>query len=665
MSDADETKRCARCGAEFTPSSSPLGVCPSCLLKLGMSDPAMTPPSAEEAEPETVAADPKGPALHDPAEGPKGPALHDPAAGPKGPALRLLLVILIAALLAIAAGAMVFRSVQPPGHVSEAAHAQAVRFTLTLPDGMQLPEAAQFAVSEDGTQVVVAARGHENRMPSLWLRRLQSLEWRELPRTDGAAFPFWSPDGRHIGFFAGSRLKRIDIGNDLTETICDVVNGRGGAWGTQGVILFAGSGGLFRVSASGGTSTPVRPLAAERGETAHLRPQFLPDERHFLFTASAAKDRKLTTYIGDPETGEIRAITNGGAASFVDGQLLFSRGASLAAQPFDVESGDLSDEARTIGGIEDVTSDVTNGSAFAASSTVLVYQRHEPRQRRLMWFDRNGRVTGAEDDVADADGIAVSADRRTLAVVRRDGDSDTSSIWLKDVDSPRVSRLTWGHTRDESPVWSPDSSRIAFSSRRDDNQRVHIVVRDLNGKEESLLQLPDAQLTDWSRDGRFLIYSAPSPKTRSDLWMLPTTGDKKPLPLDQSPANESQGVTSPDGRWLAYVSDQSGADEIYLRPFPPMEGRWQVSTGGGTRPRWSDDGREILFLSPDSEVMAVQVQAAPSLPPRLSVARRLFVLNGVDDFALRGQRLIAQLPVEHGSNRQLEVILNWAAELQQ
>jgi Tol biopolymer transport system component len=282
-----------------------------------------------------------------------------------------------------------------------------------------------------------------------------------------------------------------------------------------------------------------------------------------------------------------------------------------------------------------------------------------------MWFDRNGRVTGAEDDVADADGIAVSPDRRTLAVVRRDGDADTSSIWLKDVDSPRVSRLTWGHTRDESPVWSPDSSRIAFSSRRDDNQSVHIVVRDLNGKEESLLQLPDAQLTDWSRDGRFLIYSAPSPKTRSDLWMLPTTGDKKPLPLDQSPANESQGVTSPDGRWLAYVSDQSGADEIYLRPFPPMEGRWQVSTGGGTRPRWSDDGREILFLSPDSEVMAVQVQAAPSLPPRLSVARRLFVLNGVDDFALRGQRLIAQLPVEHGSNRQLEVILNWAAELQQ
>jgi dipeptidyl aminopeptidase/acylaminoacyl peptidase len=147
--------------------------------------------------------------------------------------------------------------------------------------------------------------------------------------------------------------------------------------------------------------------------------------------------------------------------------------------------------------------------------------------------------------------------------------------------------------------------------------------------------------------------------------MLPMTGDKKPLPLDPSPANESQGVTSPDGRWLTYVSDQSGADEIYLRSFPPMEGRWQVSTGGGTRPRWSDDGREILFLSPDSEVMAVQVLAAPSLPPTLSVARRLLVLNGVADFAVIGPRFIAQMPVEQAGDRQLEVILNWAAELQQ
>ena len=643
MSDADQTNRCARCGAEFIPSSSPLGVCPSCLLKLGMSDPAMTPPPAQEPEPGIV------------------------AAGSKGPALRLRLPsrrvwIAIAALLVILVGTYFSRFLMSPARESNAAaHAQPVRFTLTLPDGTQIPEAAQFAVSADGTQVVVAARG-ENRMPRLWLRRLQSLEWRELPRTDGAAFPFWSPDGRHIGFFAGSRLKRIDTGNDLTETICDAANGRGGTWSTKGVILFASSAGLLQVSASGGTPAPVRPLEAARDETAHLRPQFLPDGRHFLFTASAAKGHKVATYIGDPETGEIRAITNDGAASFVAGRLLFSRGASLAAQPFDVARGDLIDEAQTIGGIEDVASDLMNGSAFAASSTVLVYQRHEPRQRRLMWFDRNGRVTNAQEDVADDDGFAVSPDRRMLAVVRRDGDEDTSSIWLMDVGSPRVTRLTWGHTRDESPVWSPDGSRIAFSSHRDDHQGVHIVVRDLNGKEESLLQLPDAQLTDWSRDGRFLIYSARSPKTQSDLWMLPMTGDKKPLPLDQSPANESQGIVSPDGRWLAYVSDESGSEEIYLRPFPPMEGRWQVSTGGGTRPRWRDDGREILFLSPDGEIMTVPVRVVSSTPT-LGAGRQLFDLAGADDFAVSGLQVIALMPGEGAGNRQLEVVLNWAAEL--
>lgn len=249
-----------------------------------------------------------------------------------------------------------------------------------------------------------------------------------------------------------------------------------------------------------------------------------------------------------------------------------------------------------------------------------------------------------------------------LAVVRRDGDEDTSSIWLMDVGSPRVTRLTWGHTRDESPVWSPDGSRIAFSSHRDDHQGVHIVVRTLNGMEESLVQLPDAQLTDWSRDGRFLIYSARSPKTQSDLWMLPMMGDKKPMPLDQSPANESQGIVSPDGRWLAYVSDESGSEEIYLRPFPPMEGRWQVSTGGGTRPRWRDDGRELLFLSPNSDVMAVPVEVG-SPSPRLDTARRLFVLDSADDFAVSGSQVIAQMPGEGASNRQLEVILNWAAEL--
>jgi Tol biopolymer transport system component len=247
-------------------------------------------------------------------------------------------------------------------------------------------------------------------------------------------------------------LKRIDIGNDLTETLCDVDEGRGGTWSSQDVIMFAGSGGLFRVPASGGTSELVTKLDPGRGQTAHLRPQFLPDGHPFIFLVRTVNDRTGETYIGDLETGEMKAIANGrGPAAVAAGLLLFSRGSTLAAQEFDDARGLLTGDARTIGGIEAI---------------------------------------------------------------------------------------------------------------------------------------------------------------RSDLWMLPVTGDKKPVPLGQTPANESQGTVSPDGRWIAYVSDQSGSDEVYVRAFPPSEGRWQISSEGARRPRWRDDGRELLFLSPDGQVMSAQVVLA-------------------------------------------------------
>jgi len=644
MSDTDATKRCERCATEFT-ASSPLGLCPSCLFKLGMSDPAMTPPPAQEPEAAVVSA---------------------PTPPPRAASVRRLHLpsrrvgIAIAALVAAGSGALAFALFLRPAHESSA-HADPVRFRLNLPDGTAMPDHAQFAVSGDGSQVVVVARRHDGGMPGLWLRRLQSLEWRELARTDGASFPFWSPDGRHIGFFAGARLKRIDIGNDLVETLCEVDHGGGGTWSIHGVIVFAGPGGLFRVPASGGAPQPVTRLEPGRRETAHLRPQFLPDGRHFIFLTQGVNDRS-TTSIADLETGEIMAIADGrGPAVFAGDRLLLSRGSVLSAQQFDYARRRLIDEARTIAGVEDIANDLRRGSGFAASSTVLVYQRQEPWRRRLLWFDREGRMIGLEGEFADADGFALSPDGRTVAVARREAGGNTSSIWLMESQSARVSRLTWGQGRDESPVWSPDGARLAFSSRRDDNQGVHIIVRDLNGREETIFSGPDARPTDWSRDGRFLIYSARSPMTRSDVWMLPVTGDKKPVQLDPTPGNQSQGVLSPDVRWLAYISDESGRDEVYVRAFPPADGRWQISTGGGTRPRWRDDGRELLFLSPDGHLMAAGVEL--SVVPRFGVPQRLFPVPEADDFSVRGSRVLTQTPIERAGDRQLEVILNWAAEL--
>jgi Tol biopolymer transport system component len=649
MSDTDDKGRCARCGAEFTASASPLGLCPSCLFKLGMSDPAMTPAPAQEAEAGSATA----------VTPPAAPAPVRHVGAPR------LLWIALAALLAFGVGVLAF--LLRPVRASTAAHANPVRFTLRLPDEAAMPDAAQFAVSGDGSQVVVAARHKDGGIQRLWLRRLQSLEWRELPQTDRAAFPFWSPDGRHIGFFAGTRLKRIDIGNDLTETLCEVNNGLGGTWGSQGVILFTASDGLFQVPASGGTPRPVMPLDAGRRETALLRPQFLPDGRRFIVFVRAEDDRTGETYLGDLATGErLQIAAVRGPATYSAGLLLVARPSALASLAFDDERGQPIGDARMIAGVDTLANDLTKGSAFAASDTMLVYQRGGPRRRQLLWFDRRGEVIGSENDIADADGFTLSPDGRTVAVTRRDVESDTASIWLMEADGRRMTRLSIGRSRDSFPVWSPDGSRLAFISDRGSNHGAHIVVRDLNGNEDSLLQSPDAQLTDWSRDGRFLIYSTRSPKTGSDLWMLPVTGDsdRKPEVLDQTVANESQGVISPDGRLLAYVSDDSGADEVYVRQFPPSQGRWRISSAGGMRPRWRIDGRELLFLSPEGEVMAVQIASTPT--PAIDVARRLLVVPGADDFALRGtQHLLVQMPMDQAADRQLEVILNWQEELKQ
>jgi Tol biopolymer transport system component len=548
--------------------------------------------------------------------------------------------------------------VQPSGREPAGSHANPVRFTLTLPAETEMPDGAQFAVSADGTQLVVAVRraGGPQR---LWIRRLQSLEWREMPGTDGAMFPFWSPDSRHIGFFADRRLKRIDVANELTQTLCDVRSGQGGTWGTRDVIVFADATGLSRVAASGGTPVPVTNEDGSHRQRAPRWPHFLPDGRRFLFLLQKAND-EAATHIGQIDAGGSVEIAKGhGPSAFVAGVLLFSRGSTLATQRFNDGSGEQG-EVETLGGVDEVAGSTTAGSAFSASSTVLVYRRGEESKRRLMWVDRQGGHIGVVAEPADDTGFALSPDGRRVAFARR-GEEGASSIWLMDMTSDRSQRLTTG--RDRFPLWSPDGSRIAFSSRDSDGDSVHAIVAATGAMEELLFRSPEPKhLTDWSPDGRFLIYSARSPKTGMDLWMLPTIGDGKPQPFLQTPADESQGRMSPDGRWIAYVSDESGSEEVYVRAFPPSEGRWQVSNRGGTHPRWRADGREIYFLSADGQLTAVEVRADATI--QLGAERSMLPLRGASEFAVsRDGRLLVPMPVDEGRDRQLHVVLNWASEL--
>ena len=638
MSDEDVTERCTRCGTEFPASSSPLGLCPACLLKLGMSDVAMVPPAdgVQEVEP----AAPMSPL----------PAVLPPRRSRRLSFRTLATVFGIAAISA----AVLFFFLRPR-HEAVDSHASPVRFTLTLPDGIEMPDAAQFAVSADGGQLAVAARSAEGQQ-RLWIRRLESFEWRELPRTDGASHPFWSPDGRSIAFFAHRSLKRTDVSSDLTYTVCEAPPGQGGSWSRDGIIVFATAAGLFRVPASGGSPESVTQVDKARGELAHLWPHFLPDGRRVVFVAQQEKGGTRAHILDLNRSRSLPIAEGAGQIALVSDLLLFSRGTGLTAQRIDVPRARVRGDAESIGGTDSIRSSAT----FSVSSTVLVYLPYEPRSSQLMWLDRSGRALGAVGAPADIGSFALAPDGRRVAIVRRDERDESSKIWLVDVHSERSSRLTLGQTHDTSLVWSPDGSRLAFSSRRENSDGVYVVGVNGGESEEALFRSTESKrVSDWSRDGQLLIYTAGSANAGTDVWAVPLGADAKPLPVDVSSGNQSQAVLSPDMRLIAYVSDESGSDEVFVRAFP-SGGKWQISAHGGTRPQWRADGRELFFLSA-GRVMAVDIAQGAEL--RFSGPRALFVVPGSDDFAVQHDRFLVRMPLENRRGRELHVILNWASEL--
>jgi Tol biopolymer transport system component len=654
------TERCPQCDAEFVPAASPLGLCPACLLKLGVSDPAMKPlpPAPEPAVSSGVVSSPPAPSR---------------------PAWRRRLVRIgapAAVVVALLAWALVRRSVDAvPSSVSSV-----IRFSLPWPDDTDAVEGAQFAVSPDGSRVALAAR-HPDGQTRLWMRTLQSMEWRDLPRTDGAALPFWSPDSRQIAFFADKKLKKIDVSNGLTQMLSDAPSGRGGTWGRQDTIVFAPSafGPLVSVSASGGTPRPVTTVDETGAERGHAWPHFLPDGRTVLFVVSGGGDRGDAAHSGGAgqpglhlvslDSGHRRLLLTGtGAGIFAQGFLLFVRRSELLAQRFDPVRAEFEGEPRSISGAE-LVGDATKGGDFAASDTgVLVHRVGGLTPSQLTWLDRNGRALGAMSDIAEYQQFSISPDARRVVVARRDGRDAMSNLWLLELDRQITSRLTSGPSYDSSPVWLPDGNRIAFVSRRDSRDAVYSIEADGGGKEQLLHNTREAEhLEDLSPDGRFLVYSTMSVHTGSDLWFVPVpgdhkNGDHKPQPLFQTAFNESQGRLSPDGRWIAYVSDESGRDEVYVRPFPMADSRWQISTAGGQRPRWRRDGRELFFLSPEGHLQVVDVQA--DAPFRSGRPRALFPMRHAEDYDVSADgRFLTRTRIEDRDRGGLQIVLNWSKEL--
>jgi Tol biopolymer transport system component len=593
----------------------------------------------------------------------------------------------LAALLAVAAAAL-----RP---APAATPAPAVRFAIPPPENTSFGgpvaggtgNAPQLAVSPDGQHVVFVGRTQNTFQ--LWLRPIATLAARPIQGTEGSTFPFWSPDSRHVGFFADGKLKRVPLAGGPAQVLCDAPSGRGGSWSRDNVIVFAPSGigtvatGLMRVSANGGAPSVATTIDPSTGETHHRWPHFLPDGRHFLYTASTGAccppAQPASVRIGtlDAAAGSTPLLQAESAVSYASGHLVFARDEVLMAQPFDLETRQTTGEAFPVA--EHVA---TEGSRYTAASVsndgTLVYAPASTSLTgaQLTWFDRAGRALGTVGEPAPYLNLALSPDDRRVAVALSTGNPGNLDIWLLDIARNVRSRLTFDSGADGSPVWSPDGTRIAFESKRPPQVAIRQVLVSGADGDTALFEgsttsgsiTIDAAPYSWSADGRYIAYTQRSSATTSDLWVLPLFGDRRPLPVVASNVLESSGDFSPDGRWIAYTATETGQPNVFVQAFPGPGAKHQVSRDGGGYPTWRRDGKELFYLAPDNTLVAVPVDGTDVLtfgaqhPLFQSTATRLNTSRG---YAVTkdGQRFLLNARPQHASSEPLTVVVNWPSTI--
>ncbi|MFI5165494.1 MAG: protein kinase [Thermoanaerobaculales bacterium] len=474
-------------------------------------------------------------------------------------------------------------------------------------------------LAPDGTRIVYAATDEAGRK-LLWLRPLDSLTAQPLEGTDGASYPFWSPDSRFVGFFVPGKLKKIDILGGPPQTICDASSGRGGTWSPDGVIVFAPDvyGGMRRVSSAGGASAPITELDRSRGQTSQRWPVFLPDGRRFLFwagnpTASSQETRGI--YVGSLDDKSQRFLfqADSDALYAPPGYLLYLREQTVMAHPFDAGSLKFKGEAFPVA--EDVASPESYrlGRFSVSQDGTLVYLTGQNDRAQVLWLNASGQQAGGSlGEAAIIGGIRLSPSGQTLAEIVQEPQTKNVDVWLVDLARGVKTRFTFDPAADFDPVWSPDGSRIAWAANTKGHFDLYVKSSTGAGEAEALLASEeDKYCTDWSHDGRFIAFTELDPKGNNgaDIWILPLFGDRKPYSFLATPFNEGNAVFSPDGRWLAYQSNESGKTEIYITPFPQAGGKWQVSQGGGLTPSWRADGQGLYFSTPDGRLMEAPVAA--------------------------------------------------------
>ncbi|HEY3204694.1 MAG TPA: protein kinase [Thermoanaerobaculia bacterium] len=561
----------------------------------------------------------------------------------------------------------------------EPAAAPVTRFSI-LPPGKSTFTApgesasSQPALSPDGRSLAFVAYAGGGRH-LVWVRPLDSLAAQALDGTEDGSYPFWSPDGRFLGFFSHGKLKRIALSGGPPQTLCDASAGRGAAWSRDGVIIFTPTQAeaLYRIPAGGGAVTPATTLDSSRQESSHRWPSFLPDGRRFLYWTRSRKAPNIGIRVGSLDSKEVTSLlaADGMAAYARPGHLLFVRQGALLAQSFDHRSLKLEGEPLRVAEPLGYGNPPGYATFSVADSGVLAYVPGVSPNRELIWFDRGGKMLGSVGEPGIYVSPALSPDERRIAVGVRDLRAASADIWLFDLARGIRSRFTFDPANETIARWSPDGSRIVFTSNREGFADFYEKSSTGAGEEKPVFRSDqDKFLTDWSQDGRFLAYHTPGPKTGWDVWVLPLSGDRKPIPFVQTEFTEAQGQFSPDGKWLAYASDESGIFEVYVRSFPAPGGKWQVSTSGGTQPQWRRDGRELFYLSEDGGLMAVEVKADSTF--EASAPRPLFHARFPTaaapfgrTYSVRsdGQRFLVTRLMEEDRAIPITVVLNWTSEL--
>ena len=542
------------------------------------------------------------------------------------------------------------------------APAAPLRATWTPPAGLVVGAGADapfgLAVAPDGRRLVFAA----SRLgaPELWLHDLSTGQAHALPATEGAAFPFWAPDATRVGFFAGGRLRSIDLASGEVADLADAPAPRGGAWSATGDIIFApGADGPLVRRVPSGAVTPVTTVDQAAGETSHRWPALLPDGRHVVFLVRAAERARAGVWLAPVDASSARRRIDASAAqAIVAGHtVLYASDEALLAQALDPATLEPAGRAELVG--LPVGRGPLDQLFATASADVLIYGAPGTTLRDLRWVNRDGAVLSRLGDPADTWDLRVAPDGRRVAVTRLDAQLRTVDVWVHDGSGIVPQRLSLSAGLDEGAAWSPDGLRVAYvTSRRT------LTVRGAGAvlPEETAAKFDSPiQLWDWSARG--LVIGRTGPESGSDLWLQPPTAAGPAQPYAAAPFNQTHGAVSPDGRWMAYASDESGKPDIYLDAFPKPGARVRLTTAGGTEPRWRRDGRELYFRR-GSEIHAVQLDVASgfSRTTPLSTARLFDAGAGLRayDAAPDGSRFLLNLPAASAAPTTATLVVNWS-----